>query len=92
MPARVEAGDAAEQQGVEVVEPPGHADGVGRGLGDDQTIDVPDEDDEEAEVEERASRSAAAWIRRAARSGWSSRTCRSGTARTVPPTSTAIMT
>ena len=48
-----EAGDAAEEEGVEVVDALGHSDGLGPGLGDDETPDVPDEDDEDAEVEQR---------------------------------------
>ena len=54
MPTSVHTpGDAAEEQRVEVVEPLADADGLGPRLGDDEAADVPDEDEQDAEVEER---------------------------------------
>ena len=56
-------------------------DRLGPRLGDDQAADVPDAAPAGCRSGTAATRSAAAATRRAATSAWSSRTCRSGTAR-----------
>ena len=54
MPTSVHTpGDAAEEQRVEVVEPLADADRLRPRLGDDEAADVPEEDEQDAEVEER---------------------------------------
>ena len=54
-------------------------------FGTPQADDVAEEHEQDAEVEQRAAPAAAAGARRAGTSGWSSRTCRSGSARCGRP-------
>ena len=78
---RHHSGDEPARDGHHVVHVLADPDGVGPRLRHEQADDVAADDSEHPEVEQRAADRAAAGSRRAARTGSSSRTCRSGSAR-----------